>query len=225
MKIKEIPKHDRPREKAIRDGIATLSDCELLAIIISSGIRGKSALEIGEELLKQVHSLKGLKNKNLLFLSTFEGLDESKALSLMSCFEIMNRIDRNKSREVVYYSEPKTIAKIFRPYFKCNDRENVMIITMNGQLKIISQKILYIGTENCANFSSTEILAEVIANSGKRFVIIHNHPSGNPSPSGEDLALTSIVKKEGEILGLFLHDHIIISDDSYFSFREKHLLI
>lgn len=225
MNIKEIPKFDRPREKAIRDGITTLSDCELLAIIISSGIRGRSAIEIGEELLKQAHSLEGLKNKNLLFLLTIRGLDESKALSLLSCFEIMNRIAMNKAREAIYYSEPKAVVKIFRPYFKNNCRENVMIITMNDQLKIISQKILYVGTSNCSTFSSTEILTEVIANSGKKFVIIHNHPSDNPYPSGEDLTMTSIVKKEGRILGLILHDHIILSDDSYFSFREKHLLI
>ncbi len=224
MNIRDIPAYDRPREKARRSGIESLSDDELLSLLIQSGIKGSSAIEIASKLLTLSGGLDSLKDKSLKYLRQIKGLGYNHALILIACFEINRRIAIRKTSVEKGYTTALEMANNFRPLFRDGNREALILVTLSEKLKIIAQKLMYLGTSSETSFSSKEILQEVLFNGGKRYVLIHNHPSGNILPSAEDMLLTSKIKKESEVIALDLYDHIIVSHDSYFSFRENKLI-
>lgn len=210
MKISDIPINLRPREKALHYGIEELSDQELLALIIGSGGRGNSAIDIANELLKtHANSMESLSNTNYQSLLTYLGLKKSIALRLLATFEFNRRLNSYK------YKNPCKIESIHDVYFRYQNMENLdheelVILMLDLKHRIIKEKVLYKGTFDSFEIDIRQILQELVLAKAKYFYLIHNHPDEESSPSHDDILSTKVVEKASKNMGINLIDHLIV---------------
>lgn len=218
-KIKELPKLERPREKAIRYGIDSLSNEELLAILIRTGTKNESALDVAHTLNSESRGLYNLFQKSYQSLLETNGIGPGKALILSACFELSNRYhkslygDIGKVNEEQIYNRYKDLSK--------ENREIFVLIILNRRDEIIHEEKLYLGGEEMVYCSPLEIVKKVLLHQGKGFYVIHNHPSGDYHPSDNDVYLTSEMMRYSNRFHVILKDHIIISQDGYYSFNKE----
>lgn len=216
--IKEIPKYERPREKLLLNGVKSLSNSELLAIIIKSGTKGKSALEIANEILNNINSLNDLKDLELLELIKVKGLGNVKAMEILASIELGKRIILEKT----YRKELRTASDIFEEYkhdFNY-DVEHFVALYFDNKCHVICKKELFIGDNKVLLVKPNEIFKYAIKIGSQAIVVMHNHPSGNPTPSKQDITFTNSLIKMARAMEIILLDHIIIGD-SYYSFNEN----
>ena len=215
MRISDIPINLRPREKALHYGIEELSDQELLALIIGSGGKGNSAIDIAGELLKtHASSMESLSNTNYQSLLSYLGLKKSIALRLLATFEFHKRLSSYK------YKNPSKIESIHDVYFRYQNMENLdheelIILMLDLKLRIIKEKTLYKGTFDSFEIDVREILRELVLAKAKFFYLIHNHPDEESRPSDDDILSTKIVEKAAKNMGIILLDHLIIFKDGF----------
>lgn len=219
MKIKEIPKDLRPREKAIRYGIDSISDEELLALIIGSGVKGCSALEIARNLLDSYSSIFSISIANVSTLKDQLGLSNTLALRLLAAFELHNRLNSPMYQYTHTINCAKDVYLRYK-YLENSIQEMVVVLMLDKKKRIIKEKTLYKGTNNNVSVSPKEIISEVILSRCQNFVLIHNHPNGDSSPSDEDIFVTEVIRKNLEGMDIKLCDHIIIYQGGYYSFFE-----
>ena len=220
MKIRELPREIRPREKALHYGIESLSDEELLALLISSGVKGCSAMDISRDLLTTYLTLSSLANANLSSLEEHFGLSKITALKLMATFEFHNRLNSPLYQHRYLIGSSQDLYERYR-YLENFTQEVLAIVMINKKKEIIKEKILYRGTNNDLSISPKEICLEIISSRCSQFVLIHNHPDGSTNPSEEDIYATEIIKKTADSLQIRLFDHLIIYPGGYYSFNEK----
>ena len=222
VKIKDIPVNERPCERLILNGSEYLSDEELLAIILKTGTKGKSAKELSLLLLSKIGGIKNLNDINYEFLKQFKGIGKSKACNLLATIEISKRINREvdyiksiklNNSELVYKFYKEKIGNKKQEYFYC--------VYLDNQKKIISDKLLFIGTINYSLVHPREIFKEAYLLGASAIICVHNHPGGNPLPSNQDIDTTNNLVKIGNLLGIKLVDHIIICKNKYYSFLEN----
>ena len=219
MKISDIPINLRPREKALQYGIEELSDQELLALIIGSGGRGNSAIDIAGELLKtHANSMETLSNTNYRSLLSYLGLKKSIALRLLATFEFNKRLSSNR------YKNPLKIESIHDAYFMYQNMENLdheelVILMLDLKHRIVKEKVLYKGTFDSFNIDVRQILQELILAKAKYFVLIHNHPDEERAPSKDDIFATKVVEKAAKNMGINLIDHLVIFKGGFSSVK------
>lgn len=222
VKIKDIPKSDRPFERLIIYGVESLSNEELLAIIFKTGTRGISSKELGSSLLSSLGSIKKLNDIDYNYLKNFKGIGMSKACNLLASIELGKRINREvdniintklNSASLVYKFYKDKIGNKKQEYFYC--------VYLDNNKKIISDKLLFIGTLNYSVVHPREVFKEAYLVGASAIICIHNHPSGNVLPSRQDYDVTNNLIKVGQLLGIKLVDHIIISKNNYYSFVEN----
>ena len=218
MKIKDLPIESRPREKAKHHGIETLSDQELLALIIGSGVKGCSAIDIARNLLSTYPNLLTLAKANLNALENQFGLSSNRALNLLAAFEIYNRLISPQYQIDSYINDEKDVYLRYR-YLEGYSQEVLAILMLNRNNKILKEKILYKGTESDISINPTEICAELIISKCKKYILIHNHPNGEKYPSEDDEYTTSTIIKAAENIHISFVDHIIIYPGGFYSFR------
>lgn len=217
MKISDIPYYLRPREKAMCYGIEKLNDQELLALIIGSGVRGYSAVDIANELLKtHGNSLELLAKSTYESLQDYQGLKKSIALRLLATFEFNRRLNSSLYKSVAKIEDPGDVYKRYQ-YLENFDQEVLIILMLDSKMKIIKEKMLYKGTKDSFSIDVREVVQEVILAKAKLFILIHNHPDGNKDISKEDLLATKMVQKSSNSLGIKLVDHIVIFKGGYSS--------
>lgn len=223
-KIKDIPKIQRPREKAIQYGINTLSDSELLALIIQSGVKNKSVLEVCLELICHFNGF------NNIFTSTYEelkkciGINTAKALKLMAIQEIILRINKNNSlmkNNRFKITCAKDVYNYLHLKFEDLIQENLIVLYLNTKNHIIAEEIVSIGDDNSAIFNNKIICKHAIEKMAKKVIVCHNHPSGNSSPSLNDIDLSFSLTKALEYIQVKLLDHIIIGKNEYYSIMDE----
>ena len=220
MKIRELPREIRPREKALHYGIESLSDEELLALLIASGVKGCSAMDISRDLLTTYLTLSSLANANLSSLEEHFGLSKITALKLMATFEFHNRLNSPLYQHRYLIGSSQDLYERYR-YLENFTQEVLAIVMINKKKEIIKEKILYRGTNSDLSISPKEICLEIISSRCSQFVLIHNHPDGNTNPSEEDIYATEVIKKTADSLQIRLFDHLIIYPGGYYSFNEK----
>ena len=220
MRIKDLPKISRPRERAFTYGIEALSDEELLAIIIGSGVKNKSALEIASSLLKTYMNLSLLSKAKLMSLKEEFGLSKISALKLEATFEFHRRLISSKYQE---FTSMKHIENVYQRYQYLEDHEQELfiILMLDNKYQILKEKILYQGTQNSVELSIKEIVVELLQTNTKKFILIHNHPNGEIYPSKEDIASTALIAEKCDMLNIKLLDHLIIYKGGYYSFKEN----
>ncbi|MAT59153.1 MAG: hypothetical protein CMF23_14370 [Ignavibacteriae bacterium] len=225
MKIKDLPLDDRPREKLILRGPQSLSDSELIAIILRTGTKGKSVVQISQEIIKKSGNLASLAVKTVSAFTKDEGIGKDKAATLAAVFEIAKRVNAQiKWFSDVKITSPEEVAKIFIPLLKDEIKEHFFVLCLNSANKIIKYENISIGNLNSSVVHPREVFKVAIDNNSANIIVLHNHPSGNPEPSNEDISITKKLVESGKILGIEIFDHIIIAGNQYLSFVEKRLI-
>ena len=222
MKIKSIPKEERPRERFIEVGKENLSDSELLAIILKTGTKEKSVKELSYEILNSVSDISELKDINYNKLLDIKGIGKVKAIELEASIELGKRIfleKKNKIKEK--WTNPENIFLNNKYLFEGLKQEKFYCFYFNNNQELIERKLLFMGTINRSSVHPREIFKEAYLRSAASIICIHNHPSGNTNPSKEDIRFTKAIKEIGDTFGIPVLDHIIISDNSYYSFYEQ----
>lgn len=215
---------ERPREKLIKYGVNALSEEELLAIIIKTGTKGKSAKDLAIELLERVGGLANLKNLNMDNLKFLKGIGLVKKMELLTMLELGRRIYLEPRREKKKYIHPKDIYFDNRSLFYGLKQEYFYVCYLDNQKNLIERKLLYMGTINKSVVHPREVFKYAYLTSASGLICIHNHPSGDLLPSKSDMELTKTLVEIGRIQGIEVLDHIIVSDESYFSFYENHFM-
>lgn len=225
MYLKELPDYERPRERFLKYGKDNISDCELLEIILKSGNRKCGVKEIAHNILSSVNNINKLKNMEIGTLSNILGMSKIKAIELMAAIELGRRVYTNDSYDkFVYLTDPKSIINYFHDLYLDVKQEIFYVVYLDNQKKYIDKKLLFKGTVNFSLVHPREVFKFAYLLSASYIICIHNHPSGNASPSKNDIMLTKKIKDIGEIHGIGLLDHIIIGNNNYYSFYEDNNL-
>ena len=220
--IRSWPKADRPREKLLRLGEHRLTNSELLAILIQSGSRGISALELARQILKEFGSFRELSKVSFKEWRLFKGLGLAKITQIKAAIEIGRRFQEQplEDRKMSVESS-KDIARMLMGRMRDLKKEVVKIILLNSQNKIITIVETEEGTVNCAHPILREIFTAALQSSASAMICVHNHPGGDPSPSPEDRQFTLELRQAGAVLGIAVLDHIIIGNNIYYSFTDS----
>ena len=225
MSIKFLAEDDRPREKFLLKGKNSLSDAELLAIIMGSGNREDSAVELGRKILGSVEN--NWHNLSLLSLSDlmkFKGVGEAKAISIAAALEIGHRRAAQEVPEKIQIRESKDIYKVLQPYLSDLQTEEFWAVFLNQNNRIVGKARLSAGGINQSVVDVRILFKTALEHLSTAITIAHNHPSGNLKPSQEDLRITKQIADAGKILNIQLLDHLIISQNAYFSFADENIL-
>ena len=225
-KIKSLPPESRPDEKLESYGAASLSDAELLAIIIRTGFRGYNSVRLAEDILKcgKGKGLIGLCQIGIEELTKVRGVGKVKAIQLKAVAELTRRISKRTAKESLVMDSPETVARYFMEDLRHRDKECFMMLSLDSKGALISESLISIGTVNASLASPREVFVEAVNNRAVSIILVHNHPSGNPKPSKNDLVVTRQMKDAGELLGIKLINHIIIGDNSYVSKKKKKMM-
>lgn len=217
-----------PYEKFVTYGGKSLTDAELLAIILRTGTKGVSAGQLGERVLSETsrngNGLLGLHQISLHDLMQIEGIGEVKAVKLKAIAEISTRIAQAKARKTLCYHNPYSIAEFYMERFRHQNVEYILLIMFDSGMHVIGEHILSKGTVNASLLSPREVFIQAFKEQAAGIMILHNHPGGNPVPSDNDLQITERINEAGTLMDIPLIDHIILGDNSYFSFKESGLL-
>jgi DNA repair protein RadC len=225
LRVKDIPLDDRPREKLMLRGAQSLTDAELIAILLRTGTKGKSVINVAQSLIAENGNLAVIASKSLPALVKNHGIGKDKAATLLAAFEISKRVmSQSKWYSEKKITSPKDIADIFIPLMKDELKEKFMLVCLNSANKVIKTETISIGSLNSSVVHAREIFKAAIENSSASVILIHNHPSGNPDPSNEDIAVTKKIIEAGKILDIPVYDHLIIAGNTYTSFVEKRLI-
>lgn len=223
MKIHDIPKELRPREKALLNGVESLTDTELLALILGSGSRGHNVLEVAKNLLEQNGGLFQLSEKNFAILTMENGVSEARAFSLLAVFEIARRIAHKKPYE--NQTDPEEIFEHYKVKLCSLKEEETTLLIFNRSKKLIREVLVAKGRESKNLPVRNEIINELMGVKGAFFILLHNHPSGVCLPSEEDMNFNRDISKSVHGTKFKLIDHIVIASSGYFSFKENGLIM
>jgi DNA repair protein RadC len=224
LKILDLPQNERPREKLLRYGAQTLSNSELLAVILRSGTAGENILNLCNRILKESNGLNGLLNVNQEQLLNIKGIKEGKATQLLAVAELSKRFRSYMSGEEIKITSPKDIAFYLMEDMRYLEQEELRVILLNTKNIVIGVKISTRGTINSSLVHPREVFKEAIRQNAASIIICHNHPSGDPAPSSEDINITNRLKECGKLVGIELVDHVIIGNGNYLSLKEKGIL-
>jgi DNA repair protein RadC len=222
--IHDLPKPERPRERLKNFGPEALSAQELLALVIGRGIPKKSVMNIAQELLSEFGSVKAISQATIEELSKIKGIGFAKAAQIKACFELGKRQDLEPELKDFNVKDPQSVVKAIRASIKDKAKEHFKLILLNPRNKIIGISTVSVGTLNTSLAHPREIFKEAIIHNAMSVVLAHNHPSGDPEPSEDDLTITKRLTEAGKILGIEVIDHIIIGKINFCSFKEKGLL-
>ncbi|MDP2301178.1 MAG: DNA repair protein RadC [Ignavibacteria bacterium] len=224
--VKELPEDDRPREKLILRGAQNLSDSELIAIMLRTGIKGKTVLEVARELTQGHKNLAVLSTLSLGVLTKIGGIGKDKAATLLAAFEVGKRIAYSESKWMSdnKITSPQDVADYFIPRLKDEIKERFLVVCLGSSNKIIKWEEVSVGNLDSSIVHPREVFKVAIDNNAKNLILVHNHPSGNPEPSNEDIAITKKLIEVGKIFEIPIFDHIIIAGNSYTSFIERRLI-
>lgn len=223
--IKEMRPEQRPDEKFLTFGPAALTDAELLAIILRTGTKEEPSVELAQRVL-QNHPDKKASILNIIDyafedLQKIKGIGPVKALQIKAVAELSKRIATTRAFPRIDFSDPQTVAEYYMEQLRHSEKEQVILVMLNTACRMICDKTIFIGTVNSALFSPREIYLEAMKHEAVHILLLHNHPSGDPRPSRNDIMATKRVEKAGELIGITLLDHIIIGDRVFTSLRKE----
>ena len=222
--IKAWPESERPRERLMRHGAGTLSDADLLAILLRSGIKGKDAIALGRELIMQFGSLRGLLSVDSKELKKVKGLGAAKVASLLAATEIARRQLREDVIGKDVIRDPESVVAYLMSSMRDKKKEVFKILFLNKANRILDEKDMFEGTVDEASIHPREVVKAALDLHATALVLVHNHPSGRREPSREDIEITKKLKAACEAVSVRILDHIIVGDNQIYSFREQQLL-
>ena len=223
--IKDIPKNDRPIERLINNGEENLTNEELIAILLKTGNKGSSSKNLATILLNEVGGVKNLKNITIHKLKKIKGIGVVKAATIISCIELSKRMNKKiETLNNLKLTSPDIVFEYFKDKLFDKKQEYFYCLYLNEKKELIERKLLFMGTVNKSLVHPREIFKEAYLLSASSIICMHNHPSGNPNPSSDDIILTTSLKEIGKIQKIPIVDHIIFGNNSYYSFYENNNL-
>lgn len=220
MLIREFDLEERPREKLLKLGPKALTSSELLAIILRTGSKKENVIDLSRRLINKI-TLEKLSTSSVQELENIKGIGFAKACQIIALFELADRREKPKDIKV---QSPKDVFLYVKPLISGLLKENFIIILLNTKNKILKHEIVSIGTLDSALIHPREVFRTVLKEGCNSIILVHNHPSGDPTPSKEDIAVTKRLIEAGELLGVEVLDHVIIGLDSYWSYKHDEIL-
>ena len=220
--IRELPKVERPREKLIQKGTQNLKDEELLAILLRTGVEGKSAIQTAKQILNK-YSKKRLLKLNYEDLIEIKGIGPAKACTILAAIELVKRALKIGEETLPKIQSIKDVIAQFS-YLREKTREHLAALYLNARNELVFKKHIFVGTLDANIAHPREIFEQALTNHASAVILVHNHPSGDPEPSKADLEITKRIVEAGKIMGIDVLDHIIITKTKAFSFKEKKLI-
>ncbi|MCQ4088174.1 DNA repair protein RadC [Saccharibacillus sp. JS10] len=222
--LRDLPREERPRERMLKYGAQALSHAELLAILLRTGTHSESAIMIAQRILGQSGGLRGLADYGIEELIEIKGIGPAKALQLKAAMELGRRIVASRLSESVTIRSPKDAAELLTEQLRYLQKEHFVCLFLNTKNVVIAQETLSIGSLNASIVHPREVFRAAIKYSSASIVCAHNHPSGDPTPSPEDLAITKRLVEAGQIVGIDVLDHIVVGDGRFISLKEQGLM-
>lgn len=227
--MKNMIEEERPYEKCERFGAGSLTDVELLAVLLRTGTKGESVLDLSRKLL---YPDRGIQNNGETHLQSWtkeelmkvHGIGKVKAIQILCLCELSKRLSKLSARSELDFSKPDTIAEYYMEDMRHRNQEHIKLLMLNGRLRLLSESEISKGTINMSVISPREIFLEALQKGAVYIIVLHNHPSGDPTPSREDILITKRIRESGSMLGIELLDHIIIGDNCYVSFAQENLM-
>lgn len=220
MLIKNIPEFERPRERFLKFGAESLSNSELISILLNNGTKNMSVKELSDSILHNIDNISELKDITLNKLKEIKGIGNVKAITLLSALELGKRVYYNKNISKIKMNSADKVFNYMRDELSNKNQEYFYALYLDSKKNLIDKKLLFIGTINKSIVHPREIFKYAYLLSASSIICVHNHPSGDPLPSNDDIVLTSNLKRIGEMQGIQIVDHIIIGNN-YYSFYEN----
>lgn len=224
LTIKQLPPELRPRERLIQYGAGSLSNAELLAIVLGTGTKNKTTVQLSEKLLSHFQTLGSLGRCTIEELCSIGGIGKVKATQILAALEIGRRASTASPSERFTINSPEDVMRLLMPDMRYLDREHFKALILNIKHQVLRVVDISIGSLNSSVVHPRELYKMVIRHNGAAVVVVHNHPSGDPTPSSEDIAVTKRLERAGEVLGIDLLDHIILGDGRFVSLKEYNLM-
>lgn len=228
MTQKELLKKELPYEKFLTFGPEALTETELIAIILRTGTRNCSALELAQKILMKASGkskgLNGLHHLSLQELMEIPGIGEVKAVKIKCMAEMAIRMAKQKAADALKFDTPVTVADYYMEQMRHLEKEKIILLLLDNKLHLIEEYMISLGTVNASLLSTRDVFIQALRARAAKMILLHNHPSGDPQPSNEDITITQTMKKAGELMDIPLIDHIILGDGCFISLKKEELL-
>lgn len=221
LMLREVPTEERPRERMLQYGAGALSHAELLAIILRTGTVSESAVRLASRILSESGGLRSLVDMSKDQLTQIKGIGDAKALQILAGIELGRRIAKSTFSERITIRSPKDIANLMSEELRYLQKEHFVCLFLNTKNHVLAQETLSMGSLNASIVHPREVFRAAIKRSSASIVCVHNHPSGDPTPSPEDIQLTQRLVEAGTIIGIEVLDHVIIGDQRFISLKEE----
>lgn len=221
LKMKDVPKEDRPRERMLKVGPDNLSNQELISILLGSGTKTESVTSLAARVLMHFEGLKLLRDATIEELTAIKGIGTAKGVQLLAAIEMGKRMNRYQPAERYVIRSPEDGANYVMEEMMTLKQEHFVALFLNTKNQVIHRQTIFIGSLNASIVHPREVFREAIRRSSAAVIVIHNHPSGDPSPSQEDIHVTRRLYEAGKMIGIELLDHLIIGDRRFVSLKEK----
>ncbi|OUM96093.1 MAG: hypothetical protein A9Z00_07045 [Thermobacillus sp. ZCTH02-B1] len=219
--LRDVPREDRPRERMMVDGAEALSDAELLAILLRTGTRNESAVHLANRILRECGGLRNLVDMSISELTRIRGVGPAKAVQLRAGIELGRRLARRAASDRPAIRKPEDAAKLVMEDLRSELQEHFVCLFLNTKNQVLARETLFVGTLNASLVHPREVFRAAIKRGCASIICIHNHPSGDPTPSPEDISLTRRLHEAGSLIGIDVLDHIIIGDGRFVSLKEQ----
>ncbi|MGE7759041.1 RadC family protein [Peribacillus sp. NPDC097895] len=221
MLIRDYPKEERPRERFLQDGPQSLSNQELLALLLRTGTKEESVLQLSGRLINSFKGLRLLKEASVEELTVIKGIGEAKAIHILASVELGRRINKLNDQDRYVIRSPEDGANYCMEEMRFLSQEHFVCLYLNTKNQVLQKTTVFIGSLNASIVHPREVFKEAFKRSAASIICLHNHPSGDPSPSREDIEVTKRLVECGKIIGIEVLDHIIIGEHKYISLKEK----
>ncbi|WP_412966199.1 RadC family protein [Fredinandcohnia sp. 179-A 10B2 NHS] len=219
--IRDYPQEERPRERLVTEGPESLSNLELLAILLRTGSKEESVIQLSNRLLHQFEGLRLLKDATVEEITAIKGIGQAKAVQIMASIELGRRIGKLQYEDRYVIRSPEDGAKYVMEDMRFLSQEHFVCLYLNTKNQVIHRQTIFIGSLNASIVHPREVYKEAFRRSAASIICVHNHPSGDPTPSREDIEVTKRLVECGKIIGIELLDHLIIGEHKYVSLKEK----
>jgi len=225
LTMKHLPLEERPRERLIHHGPENLSAAELIAIILRTGAAGRTALALAEELLVHFKDLRGVARASCAEIAKVKGIGMAKAVQIKSAFELGRRVLTSNPVQLPSIKGPQDVYDLLKASYQDLDREHFKVVHLNVKNQVLKVETTAIGILSSSPVHPREVFKEAVKMNSAGLILTHNHPSGDPTPSQDDLRLTKRLQEAGQILGIHVIDHIIFGDNRFVSLKEYGYLV
>jgi len=222
--VHDLPLSERPRERLLKLGSEALSAQEVLALILGRGVKGESVMVTSQKLLSRFGNLKGIANASIEELTQTKGIGPAKAAQIKAALELSKRLEADiseKPKPII--KSPEDVAAVVKTRLKGKKKEHFFVLCLDTRNRLINDRLVSIGSLDTSIVHPREVFREAVSSSAASVIFAHNHPSGDPEPSKEDVELTKRLAKAGEIIGIDVLDHIIVCNENYLSLKAKNL--